>query len=313
MKQLLLLSSIIAFAFGAMAQCVPYSGFTGTGIAFSPVPMDPVYAYSGSGDIETVLSLQTFADTTLSVELAPGNPPLNVTVFADLFRLDSIDGLPAGLSYTTDAAFDTTYDPIENPFGYWVNSGDTVAGFAPTSGCITISGSEAAWLAALNGGPNNDGIYPLTIFLDARAANFSPAAIGGIVGFNTWLSDMGVLLDAFGDPNFTVNGIRLEGNALDVRSSGLGIRDNGITEQGGIQVIPNPVSTKGELVFSMAEDATLEYAVYSVTGKQVWSASIPAKKGENRIRMDLAKLPAGVYLVQLNSVDRSLTTRLVVE
>lgn len=313
MKQLLLLGAFCGFMTGLHAQCVPHNGFTGSGIAFSPVPMNPVYAYVGSGDLETVLSLQTFADTTLSVELAPGNPPLNVTVFADLFRLDSIAGLPAGISYTTDAAFDTTYDPIENPFGYWVNDGDTTVGFTPTTGCITFSGAEAAWNAAVDGGPNSDGVYPLTIFLDARAANFSPAAIGGIVGFNTWLSDMGVLLDAFGDPNFTLNGIRLEGNSLDVRASGVGIREVQNSILSGLKVVPNPVTAISEMSFETSEDMILELSIFNALGEKVRSSAVQVKTGVNRVVLDRNGLSTGVYLVMIAGVQHSSTTRIVVQ
>lgn len=312
MKRLLLSVLIVGFALQSKSQCIPFNEFTGSGIAFSPVPLNPVYAYVGSGDLEVVLSLQTFADTTLAVELSPGNPPLDVTVFADFFRLDSIGGLPSGLTYTTDAAYDTTFDPVENPFGYWINPGDTTNGFTPTNGCITISGSEAAWNAAAGGGPNNDGIYPLTVFLDARAANFSPAAIGGIVGFNTWLTDMGVLLDAFGDPNFTVNGIKLEGNSLDIRQSDVGIESVDSHDLSEARIHPNPFSDVTNLVFRADRPKDIQIEIFNVLGDRLRSSSVQVIKGENRVEIRREDLSTGVYFYQVADGEVSITKRMIV-
>lgn len=312
MKRFLLFVLLTVSALQGDAQCVPYNGFTGSGIAFSPVPLDPVYAYVGSGDLEVVLSLQTFADTTLSVELSPGNPPLDVTVYADFFRLDSIGGLPAGLTYTTDAAYDTTFDPVENPFGYWINSGDTTSGFTQTNGCITISGPEAAWNAAIGGGPNNDGVYPITVFLDARAANFSPAAIGGIVGFNTWLTDMGVLLDAFGDPNFTVNGIKLEGNSLDIRASGVGVEELGMGGLYEATVLPNPFSDVANAVFQSSRSEEFEVSIFNVLGERLRSVSVQATKGVNRYEIRREGLVSGVYFLSISNTETTIVKRMVI-
>lgn len=313
MKRILLFALLAALSNQVSAQCVPSTEFTGSGIAFLPQPLETVYTCTGCGDHEVVLSLQTFADTTLSVVLAPGNPPLDVTVYADFFRLDSIAGLPTGLAYTTDAAFDTTYDEVENPFGYWVNPGDTATGFMPTSGCITISGPEAAWNAAVGGGPNSDGVYPLTVFLDARAANFSPSAIGGIVGFNTWLTDMGFLLDAFGDPNFTENGIRLEGNSLDVRASGVGIREVGNGKINDLHAQPNPFSEVTTIVFNSSVTAEYELGIYNVLGDRLRVLEFQAIEGTNRVELKRDGLASGVYFYTISGGGSTITKRLVVK
>jgi hypothetical protein len=309
------LSIISAFAFlSANAQCVPSPGFSGNGIAFMPTQLDPVFTCVGCGDHEVVISLQTFGDTTLSVELSPGNPPLDVTVLADFFRLDSIGGLPVGLTYTTNSAFDTTYDAVTDPFGYWINSGDTTIGFTPVPGCISISGPESAWNAAVSGGPNNDGLYPLTIFIDARAANFEPAAIADVVGYNTWLTDMGFLLDAFGDPNFTPNGIKFEGKTLDVRASGVGINDVSLTELNALNNYPNPFSNVTTISFEAMEAGTnFGLMVTDLLGKTVHSQQIQTVKGSNQLVFEKGELPSGVYFYSLSNGQRSITQKMVIE
>ncbi|MBI1288022.1 MAG: T9SS type A sorting domain-containing protein [Flavobacteriales bacterium] len=312
MKRHLLFSFFLLASVELFAQCVPATDFSGSGIAFRPTALPPVFACTDCGDKEVVLSLQTFADTTLTIELSPGNP-LDVTVFADRFRLDSIAGLPAGLSYTTDAAFDTTYDAVENPFGYWINPGDTTTGFQQTTGCISITGSAAAWTAAAGGGPNSDGLYPLTVFLDARAANFSPSAIGGYVGYDVWLTDMGVLLDAFGDTNFTVHGIRLDGNTLDVRASGVGIDE--ADSEGFTKVMnqPNPFGLSTVITFNSSKAKAVEFAVFNILGDQLAAKRIQANQGVNRFEFDRNGLPAGVYFYSISDGNAVITKKMVIE
>lgn len=309
------LSIISAFAFlSANAQCVPSLGFSGNGIAFMPSQLDPVFTCVGCGDHEVVLSLQTFGDTTLAVEISPGNPPLDVTVFADFFRLDSIGGLPAGLTYTTNSAFDTTYDEVTDPFGYWINEGDTTIGFTPVSGCISITGPETAWNAAVNGGPNSDGLYPLTIFIDARAANFNPAAIADVVGYNTWLTDMGFLLDAFGDPNFTPNGMKFEGKTLDVRASGVGIDDLSRAELSAVKNHPNPFTNATTISFeSMESGANCGLVITDLLGKMVYSRQIQTRKGSNQVVFEKGQLPSGVYFYSLSNGKSSVAQKMVIE
>ena len=302
------LSSLSLFA-----QCVPSTDFVGGGLELSTTQLTPVYTCVGCGGQTRVISVQTFGDTALSVEIQPGNPPLDVTVLADFFRLDSIGGLPEGLTYTTDAAFDTTYDAVENPFGYWVNPGDTVTGFQPTSGCITIEGDEAAWNAAATGGPNNDGIYPLDVYIDARAADFVPVEIAGVVGYNTWLSDMGILLDAFADPNFTVNGIRLQGAVLQVVQSGVGIQEQ--TEViSRLLVFPNPAKQAAKLSFDV--QSNLGNAAINLTGtdgRLIHTEQISLVAGNNSFDINLSKVESGLCLLSVQTNAGVFTTRFLVD
>lgn len=299
----------VATAFG---QCVPTTDFVGTGLQLAPTQLEPIFACNDCDDYEVIISVQTFADTVLSVELAPGNPPLDVTVFADRFRLDSIGGLPSGLTYTTDAAFDTTYDAVMNPFGYWINPGDTANGFENTSGCISINGTAADWTAAAGGGPNNDGLYPLSVFVDARAANFAPAAIGGITGFNVWLTEMGFLLDAFGDPNFTPNGIKLEGLVLDVRSSGLGLNDEEFAF-GSVSNYPNPFTGNTTITYSVKDASNLTLEVFNVLGERIYSKSLVASVGANTIEFSSEGLSSGIYFYSITDGVNAITKKMSVK
>ena len=314
MKTILLSLLSLVFITATFGQCVPIASVTGSSFAFTPSEqLDPVYACAGCGDAERSFSLQTFADTTLTINLSPGNPPVDISVFADFFRLDSIAGLPEGLTYTTDAAFDTTYDAVLNPFGYWINAGDTASGFTQTTGCITINGSEADWIAAANGGPNNDGYYPLSVFIDARAANFYPAAIGNVTGFDTWLTEMGNLLPAFGDPNFTENGIQYAGPGLQVYESGVGVNENELDVFGNVSNSPNPFNEQTAISFTLEKAENINLSVYNLLGSQVGNLSFSASVGKNSIDFDAQNLPSGVYIYTLSNGINSVTKRMNVQ
>ena len=313
MKTILLSLAAIFSGVSLMAQCVPTTGLTGSGFAFTSTQLEPVYACTGCGDQERVISFKTFVDTTLSIVIGT-NPPLDVTVVADYFRIDSIGGLPTGLTFNTDVAFDTTYDAIENPYGYWINAGDTAAGFTSTTGCISIAGDANAWTAAIGGGPNNDGVFPLAIYMDVRAVDFVPSAIGGIVGYNTWLSDMGTLLPAFGDPNFTTNGIQYAGPSLQVVSSGVGINDQAVGNFGEVKNHPNPFSGNTVVSFEMKKAvANLEFTVYNVLGAIVYSKDLNPTTGVNRINFSSVNLPSGVYVYTLSDGNSIVTRKMNIQ
>lgn len=312
MKKLLLTLCAIAAGFAASAQCLPVSDFSTGTLELSNSPIDPVYACADCGDHVRVISVQTFSDTTLSVELQPGQPPLDVTVFADFFRLDSIGGLPEGIIYATDASFDTTYDAVENPYGYWINPGDTATGFENTIGCISIGGNASDWTNAIGGGPNNDGVYPLTIYIDARAADFDPEGISNVVGYNTWLTEMGSLLDAFGDPNFTVNGIKITGQTLTVVQSGVGVEE--VESISNLSLMPNPASNSTSLSLDLnGENELAHLMMSSIDGKLVHSDQIRLATGNNRYEIDLANLELGIYFVSLELAEGRVTRKLIVQ
>lgn len=312
MKKLLLTLFAAAAGLTTSAQCVPESDFSTGTLELSNTQLEPVYACTDCGDHVRTLSVQTFADTTLSVEIQPGNPPLDVTVFADFFRLDSIGGLPDGLTYTTDAAFDTTYDAIENPFGYWINPGDTVVGFSRTTGCISIEGTATDWTNAIGGGPNNDGVYPLTIYIDARAADFIPVDIAGVVGYNTWLTDMGFLLDAFGDPNFTVNGIKLTGQNLTVVQSGVGVEESEVISN--FSISPNPVEEMATVLFSLAEsEKNARISIYTADGRIVSDENRSLGVGNSRIELNVSTYESGVYFFSIKTKKGSFVEKLIVQ
>lgn len=82
----------------------------------------------------------------------------------DMFRIDSVGGLPPGLTLESDVI--NTATP-QSPYGYWTNPG-TPLHREPVLGCISIVGSASAWAAASTGGTGGNGVYTITLRFDAH-------------------------------------------------------------------------------------------------------------------------------------------------
>lgn len=313
MRTYLLLFLSIIFSSQLNAQCTPESGFTGSGFAMLPAELDTVESCFGCGVQERVISFRTFTDTTLFVEIGPGNV-LEVTVYGDFLRLDSIAGLPDGITYRTDASYDTTYDAVTNPQGYWINEGDTATGFTSVTGCVTLSGTEQDWAAAVGGGPNSDGSYPLSIFIDVRIADMDPAVLLQQVPAGTWLSEMDPsLLDIFGDPNITSNGIEFQGQTLYVTGSGLGIEESGNPFQ-SVQNQPNPFSNITTITFNLKENVSnLNFRVYDILGSKLVNRSIQGSVGRNTVEFSRNELSSGVYFYSISDGNSVVTRKMIIE
>ncbi|MGB1318961.1 MAG: T9SS type A sorting domain-containing protein, partial [Flavobacteriales bacterium] len=159
--------------------------------------------------------------------------------------------------------------------------------------------------------PNNDGIYPLTVFIDARAASFDPLAIGGITGFDVWLTEMGFLLDAFGDPNFTTNGIKLERLALDVRPSGVGVSETNLPVS-GVTNYPNPFSGNTTVSFNLTESVEeVTFEVFNVLGTLVYSENVNPTIGKNSILFEGQNHGAGIYFYSLSYDNNTVTKKMI--
>lgn len=82
------------------------------------------------------------------------------------------------------------------------------------------------------------------------------------------------------------------------------------------QPIPNPI-TEQELTLSveMPRTATVKLELWDMTGKKaiVLSKSKKLSVGKNQLKYSLAKLPAGIYILQLSTDKIRKTTRIIIE
>ena len=152
---------------GFAQTCTPDGSFSG-----SAPGIYPTTALVPSCDLVAAKTTVSLTDTTVDLP-----PPLIGTaiLYFDAMRVNSIDGLPAGLTFETDA-----------PSGIWYNAG-TVPNQTSAIGCAFVYGTGGEWDALLNGGPNNDGVYPLTFHVDARIHSSVPD-LSIVVANGSWIS-----------------------------------------------------------------------------------------------------------------------------
>ncbi|MCF8256228.1 MAG: T9SS type A sorting domain-containing protein [Flavobacteriales bacterium] len=205
----------------------------------------------------------------------------SLTFHIELTRIDSVGGLPPGLSLQTDVMNTAT---TEFPYGVWANPG-TPFDHEPIVGCISIVGSASAWNAASTGGPNNDGIYPLTIRLielvDTVSSSDPLSSILGAV----------VLASGTWSPNAV---------GLNPRSVQLQLRVNESACNGDLSVM---VAVDGDDSSTPACDGEVDVEVFYGTPPYTYTYSTGASGSAH-----LNNLCTGIYTVSVTDAVGSIGT-----
>jgi hypothetical protein len=170
----IVLATLLVSANAFSQVCTPNQAFASApyGIyPYGPIQMD----CSGENANVTVVGL-----TDTLVEFAG----ISTQMYFDAMRIDSVAGLPVGLVLETDVMGSAT---ASAPYGEWLYTGSQPT-FIVSVGCLNITGSPSAWAAASTGGPNNDGVFPLTLVLDYRLS-YSDPDISFLIASGSWLSE----------------------------------------------------------------------------------------------------------------------------
>lgn len=260
------------------AQCDFNQQYTGLGPGMFPAELEPVVTCVGCGSHTRSVSLVTNTFLNVANPFSPGN---FITLYIDATKLLSIEGQPEGTTYGTDLG------ASPDDMGIWYNSG-TVPNQTSAEGCAYVTGDEATWQAAIVGGPNNDGIYPLTITVDARIHSSSPDASAAVPN-GTWASDV--------DPNLGGGAIVFDTYQIVVEEDAtVSIR----ARETGFAAYPNPATDA--LRFNLGSTASAKVEVFDLTG-----ARVRIEQLFNRANMvDVSALSAGLYTYRLSATDGSL-------
>ncbi|MCF8275365.1 MAG: T9SS type A sorting domain-containing protein [Flavobacteriales bacterium] len=173
MKHILLSFSALLIAASSWAQCTIDPQYANAAPGLYPQgPLGP------SCDLIAQKTIVSLTDTLIDTGV------LGVlTAYIDQLKVDSVYGLPAGLDLHTD--IETAAPPYN--WGTYVNQG-TVPNQTSATGCAYIAGSQGAWDAAIGGGPNNDGEYPLVFVIDARIHSTNNGTANLVIGVPAWVS-----------------------------------------------------------------------------------------------------------------------------
>lgn len=294
-KRLLFVSAItIGLAYTVKAQCTIgpaiASADPGTILPDSATGLPPAYAGNTSGYI-TSLDIKTLTDTTATV-----GPPVNQTVALKVYKMkihnvkvfDPINpsnetSLPSGFTYAANAP-------------EWVNGG-TPPNLTPVTGCVAVSANQTAVQGALNGGPANDGVYPLRIYVDIQ---FTAPSL--FITNPTWIS-------ASPYSNLMPTNEKYRLRVL----NGTSIIEENNNDFKVVANIPNPFSKNTEILFTVPNDGYVNLKVYNMLGKEVYNITVAANQGDNRIPLSAEKLTSGIYLYTLSYNNTAITKKMIVE
>lgn len=176
-KTLLSVAVALITAATAMAQtCTPDNQFVGSPAGLYPAgPLGPTCELTAP---KTIISL---TDTFVT-----GIPFVgSATLYISRMRINSVTGLPSGLQLSTDVIGTADQD---GPWGYWDNTG-TIPNQTAAFGCAFVFGTGGDWDAAVGGGPNNDGEYPLVFEVDAFVEGADPNILP-LIGGAQWVSQI---------------------------------------------------------------------------------------------------------------------------
>jgi len=146
---------------------------------------------------------------------------------------------------------------------------------------------------------------------DAGTGTFAPD--------NGWFIDDLELLDLkFYDTQACINAT--EGSActqefrtlIDTRSLEVGVED--LAAEGvSVDIYPNPASDQFRLTINSEKAFDAELSVWTIDGQQVSSQVLSINESTNEVNVNSSTFAPGFYLVQLQSGDKVLTRKIVIE
>lgn len=123
--------------------------------------------------------------------------------------------------------------------------------------------------------------------------------------------------------NCTVNRIRNNGDIDTLFNEKTIVRNCFVTEASyipsatlkvpDIRVFPNPARDKVTVQFVDAPAGLSSYALYDIRGKKLMTSAFPVSPGSSVYDIDIKTIPAGIYLLKINSGDSYLTHKILIE
>jgi hypothetical protein len=205
----------------------------------------------------------------------------SLTVDVDSIRIDSINNLPCGISWTTsNAANGHIFD--KNELGCFTFAGTT----NDVLGLYNLDLIITAWFGHdPNGLQVNSRLGSLSIFAEVVTPGTQcPATIDTTQNRKTAAC-----------PTVAWTGINDLSNEVKQLSNS-----------------PNPFSTTTTISFTAGEAKNYSLKVYDVTGKMVHESTVNAKTGANNITFSRKGLDAGVYFYSLSNGKETITNKMVV-
>ncbi|CAN5139531.1 hypothetical protein BH09BAC1_BH09BAC1_06960 [soil metagenome] len=266
MKSVIFTLLFAATSLIASAQCTPDQTMQTSGLAYEGgvVPCFAADAHHGR-----TIFFKNFDEVSVA----------NNTVNVDSIKIDSIAGLPCGVSWTTNKAAQ----------GHLFKKNEI--------GCFRLSGIS-------NDGP---GVYKTEMYVIAWADN-NPQALPGKYPASL-LNNTRIIVKVVAtgtDCSAVVDTVEST-----CASTWTGI-NSVASNLAAISNNPNPFSSFTNIEFTALKSAVYTLKVVNMLGAVVYTEQVVAEPGQNNIRMERSSLPAGVYVYSISNGVHSINNRMVV-
>jgi hypothetical protein len=193
-------------------------------------------------------------------------------------------GLPSGLSWTMTV-------PAGNDPGKLLTNED---------GCIEVTGTTNA----------ARGDYRIGIYVCVKAS-ISPTPFCGEA--EELVNTIGGLIGGGGGlPNFAYYARVIEANEA-CPDTFVTVGINELKTVSGLNVYPNPFSSKAVISFNSVDNAKYTARLVDVMGKEVYAETLVATAGTNRFELNRNAIAGGVYFFTLSDGKATTTKRVIVE
>jgi len=304
-KSLLLISILILTAVSASAQCTPDPQYTSPGI----YPDSATGFASGCANVSYTQLITNVVPADTCVVVVQGWPCATVSI--DSIKIVSFTGLPAGFTYASYDAQNTTSPPDQGTFE------------GGTTGCVLISGTTST-----------AGVYNLVINVDVYAGGASTPQgsqvidwykieildvpvvsyngfdfISSIASGNQWQLDGGDIPGATNQTHTpTVNGTYTAVNNCGTSNqyvlNDLSLEENSLVSY---KVYPNPA---GNSIAVMGIDGASFEGIKVVNLNGTVVEEIHTASASNQT-IDISNLENGIYLMQIETSTKTEVIRFV--
>ena len=95
--------------------------------------------------------------------------------------------------------------------------------------------------------------------------------------------------------------------------SAVGIAENASTSVGNSIIYPNPANTNATLKINLISNSKVTIEIFNTIGQMVRLVNTEAHVGDNELKMDLAGLRSGIYIVNVKLDNVSSSKKLIID
>lgn len=80
-----------------------------------------------------------------------------------------------------------------------------------------------------------------------------------------------------------------------------------------VRNVPNPFAARTTIEFNAGVPGTARVRVFSLVGEEIWSETVQARSGTNKVQFDAGEMPDGVYLYKIECGSNTYTGRMALQ